>query len=769
MRKYLLILSIGLLLAGVTLPAVALGVDPGGDTTRIRRLAGLCRAWGAIKYFHPYLAYKDIDWDDAALGTIKLVNEADDASGYRTAIKHLLSRLQDPNTCVFDDSAAVPPRRVIAQGTPQPYIEYTPDGIAVVVMNDYRQVVNDRGGSERLRYLFGETLRSKGVIIDVRRLDAGGVQTGHDEIDKRYGDLVLRTFPVMLTENIAVPSRRYRMHTGYAPDDRCNPAGFFSAWMYTHGVPILAQNSDGDQVPIIFVTNAGSELLQPLFGALQASGRAAIVHEGYFDRETGITTYRMTLPDSIRIDIRTDELVRPDGSVGIHPDWVIPFEPDSTLLASPGIRTAIDAMQGKWVIPRPAPEATSPATAIRPEESFSDKIPPPLEYRLLALFRLWNILYYFHPRDVCPEQSWDSLLQASIPAFEAATEPIAYAGAVCRFLEAMHDPQAYVDNWPLLRQYFGQFFPPFAARILDSRLVVTEVFYVPGKKAASLRTGDIIVAVDGQGVGQLLAGMAIREVMPPMSRPLVILTRLGLSGPRGSEVKLTVADQSGKIRDITVDRLVESPIESPDLPDATTFDDGIGYIDLRRLPPAHVDSVMEAMRNVPGLILDLRGDSAAAASAILEYLTDSEVPFACDQIVERHGPDPTEIIDRSRWRTILPRDGWKYHGAVAVLVNEDVAGQAEYAGLGFAALPQVVLVGAPTAGAVGDMTTTILPGGIIVGFAGVSVRTPAGEMVQGRGITPDVGVQPTLDGIRAGRDEILDAAHRYLLENPVKR
>ena len=34
------------------------------------RLAAVGRLWGLIKYFHPYLAYKDIDWDGALVGAI---------------------------------------------------------------------------------------------------------------------------------------------------------------------------------------------------------------------------------------------------------------------------------------------------------------------------------------------------------------------------------------------------------------------------------------------------------------------------------------------------------------------------------------------------------------------------------------------------------------------------------------------------------------------------------------------------------------------------
>ena len=33
------------------------------ETVRIERLAALGKLWAAVKYFHPWLAYQDIDWD----------------------------------------------------------------------------------------------------------------------------------------------------------------------------------------------------------------------------------------------------------------------------------------------------------------------------------------------------------------------------------------------------------------------------------------------------------------------------------------------------------------------------------------------------------------------------------------------------------------------------------------------------------------------------------------------------------------------------------
>jgi C-terminal processing protease CtpA/Prc len=43
-------------------------------------------------------------------------------------------------------------------------------------------------------------------------------------------------------------------------------------------------------------------------------------------------------------------------------------------------------------------------------------------------------------------------------------------------------------------------------------------------------------------------------------------------------------------------------------------------------------------------------------------------------------------------------------------------------------------------------------------FTGMRIPLQDGTALQGRGIVPDHVVHPTLEGVRAGRDEILDAA-----------
>src|SRR5215213_800069 len=68
------------------------------DAARVERLVGLAKVWGAVKYFHPYLAYREIDWDKALVETIPKVQAAKTTQEYQAALNQMLAALGDPST-----------------------------------------------------------------------------------------------------------------------------------------------------------------------------------------------------------------------------------------------------------------------------------------------------------------------------------------------------------------------------------------------------------------------------------------------------------------------------------------------------------------------------------------------------------------------------------------------------------------------------------------------------------------------------------------------
>jgi C-terminal processing protease CtpA/Prc len=103
-----------------------------------------------------------------------------------------------------------------------------------------------------------------------------------------------------------------------------------------------------------------------------------------------------------------------------------------------------------------------------------------------------------------------------------------------------------------------------------------------------------------------------------------------------------------------------------------------------------------------------------------------------------------------------------YTGRTVMLIDERTLSQAEQTGLWFEAANGTTFIGSNSAGANGDKTNLVLPGGIFVSFSGHEVRHADGRQLQRIGLVPEVMVRPSVSGIRQGRDEVLERAMAYL-------
>jgi C-terminal processing protease CtpA/Prc len=70
-----------------------------------------------------------------------------------------------------------------------------------------------------------------------------------------------------------------------------------------------------------------------------------------------------------------------------------------------------------------------------------------------------------------------------------------------------------------------------------------------------------------------------------------------------------------------------------------------------------------------------------------------------------------------------------------------------------------------TAGADGNVSRIPLPGQLNTIISGLGVFYPDRRPTQRVGIVPDLEAKPTVEGIAAGRDEVLEAAIRLIAES----
>ena len=106
----------------------------------------------------------------------------------------------------------------------------------------------------------------------------------------------------------------------------------------------------------------------------------------------------------------------------------------------------------------------------------------------------------------------------------------------------------------------------------------------------------------------------------------------------------------------------------------------------------------------------------------------------------------------------IPPSSAPYEGKLIIIVNEFSQSQAEYTAMAFDVGINTTIIGSMTAGADGNISTIFLPGGLKTYISGIGVYYPDGRETQRIGIVPDVLVEPTIEGVRQGKDELLEKA-----------
>jgi C-terminal processing protease CtpA/Prc len=172
-----------------------------------------------------------------------------------------------------------------------------------------------------------------------------------------------------------------------------------------------------------------------------------------------------------------------------------------------------------------------------------------------------------------------------------------------------------------------------------------------------------------------------------------------------------------------------------------------------------------AFAKARGIVLDLRGYPNGTAWPITPHINvkGARLGALFVQPLVRALEGEGERVGTT-FHQALPQDPSKpvYKGRIAVLIDDRAISQAEHSCLFFEAAAGATFVGSPTHGSNGDITSMRLPGGLRMSFTGQAVRHADGRQLQRLGIQPAIASAPTIAGIRAGRDEVLDRAIAWI-------
>jgi hypothetical protein len=387
-------------------------------------------------------------------------------------------------------------------------------------------------------------------------------------------------------------------------------------------------------------------------------------------------------------------------------------------------------------------------------------------FRLLAVYRFWNMVAYWFPyRDVMGE-NWDAVLAEFIPRVVLTPTFEEYERALMALVARIHDSHANLWSSLEVRPPVGNGMCPGQFRLIGEGAVVTKT----PAGIPSIQPGDVVTALDKVPLRELIHPWLPYYGNSNEAARDRDFSRCFTRGPLTRPATLTL-----RRNERTFD--VEVPREKENLDDVFAFHDRAGptfckispevaYIKLSDVKVEDVDDYLDQAVGTRGLVIDIRNyPSAFVPFALGRRLVEKAVPCVIFTKPDYRRPGAflwTEAV-------VLRPEGKRYTGKVAILVDEVTQSSAEYTAMILRAAPGAVVVGSQTAGADGNCVDVPLPGNGAAMFSGIGVFYPDRKPTQRIGIVPDILARPTPAGIRAGRDEVLEAALRHILGAPPVR
>ena len=275
------------------------------EPARLERLVSVGRLWATVKFFHPFLASRPIDWDSALVAALPRVAAAATPAAFAEAVQSLLASLDDPVTRVVSAAPAV-----AHPEDPDPHVRSLPGGVRLISLSlTHYGDLADFSIVGRLRAL-GDSLRSAhGVVIDLRTEQTGDDFTAISMLTLAGLDRAL------VPRTVRAPGQRGRYHSGLVSATAASSGGYFAGTYTMTGDLIEPADTGSAAPPVVFVINERS-LLPPVALALQDAGLGRIVCEGPASDGPAVTPMiqGVTWPDGTRLQRRgltPDVQVRP--------------------------------------------------------------------------------------------------------------------------------------------------------------------------------------------------------------------------------------------------------------------------------------------------------------------------------------------------------------------------------------------------------------------------------------------------------------------------
>lgn len=308
-------------------------------------------------------------------------------------------------------------------------------------------------------------------------------------------------------------------------------------------------------------------------------------------------------------------------------------------------------------------------------------------------------------------------------------------------------------------------------RILNDEAVITQVKRASSAEKAGMKPGHVLLEIDEVTIDSIIIDRKSFPTPPFNDRNMRSLITQeimeSLYGQPGEKVRIKYVDHNGmqKEAELTMqERNFPKAFFMPGLPEIyasvkkEVFDDQIAYIKFDVFHPVLLDtlvSIVQEYNEFPAMIIDLRGNPGG------DFNTRWTL---ASQFVNQH-----TLFWKYQSRTELrevhldPPDD-PFLGKLVILVDELSASSSEEFSGGMQAIGRATIIGQQTPGKVLTMEVVPLSNGAIMIYPNQQTLTAKDEVLEGRGVVPDIEVALEPKLLSKGTDIQLKKAIEFLKE-----
>ena len=385
------------------------------------------------------------------------------------------------------------------------------------------------------------------------------------------------------------------------------------------------------------------------------------------------------------------------------------------------------------------------------------------EERLLGLFRVWNVIEYYFPYIYVMDESWHDLLDEFILKIVESNDRQGFELVLLEMTAHLHDLHTGIVIQNTLQDFWGEYLAPVnLIRTKEGEWIVCKVF-----GNCPLQVGDVILGLDGTEVKKIEKNRE-KYLSVPNEKKLYQGMALYLLRSKSNTMDITIL-RNEKEETYTVTGTKQyTNLSWKEEKSHEILEKNIGVINPSSIPEGDTESVvsqiMNDLCNTNGLIIDLR-----------QYPSDPNMHMFLSMYLQKKGtvysvmtiPSqsvPGTFINRKISSIGVATGAFYYEKPVVLLMDERSMSSSEYSIMHLRTGDQEVVIGSSSAGVDGNVTELPLPNGNHLRFTSFGVYTPEMGQTQRVGLAPDIEVYPTIEGIKQGRDELMEAAIAYIQE-----